>query len=110
MGHHGAFVHAVSRDRAAGERHGAPGLRAADERPTGERGKMLAGELYDPLDPDVVARRMRDLGARAVIGAGSVVTRDVPEDVFAAGNPCRVIRSIADQQTPPLANSPRYDT
>jgi maltose O-acetyltransferase len=36
------------------------------------------------------------IGSRAVIGAGSVVTRDVPEGVFAAGNPCRVIREIAD--------------
>lgn len=35
------------------------------------------------------------IGSRTVIGAGSVVTRDVPDDVFAAGNPCRVIRSIA---------------
>ena len=35
------------------------------------------------------------IGARAVIGAGSVVTRDIPEGVFAAGNPCRVIRDIA---------------
>ena len=34
------------------------------------------------------------IGSRAVIGAGSVVTRDVPADVFAAGNPCRVIRTI----------------
>jgi len=34
------------------------------------------------------------VGARSVIGAGSVVTRDIPEDVFAAGNPCRVIRNI----------------
>ena len=33
------------------------------------------------------------IGDRAVIGAGSVVTRDVPGDVFAAGNPCRVIRT-----------------
>ena len=32
------------------------------------------------------------IGSRAVIGAGSVVTGDVPEGVFAAGNPCRVIR------------------
>lgn len=36
------------------------------------------------------------VGSRAVIGAGSVVTRDVPEGVFAAGNPCRVIRAITD--------------
>ena len=34
------------------------------------------------------------VGARSVIGAGSVVTRDVPEGVVAAGNPCRVIRSL----------------
>lgn len=36
------------------------------------------------------------IGARSVIGAGSVVTRDIPEDVFAAGNPCRVIRPLID--------------
>ena len=34
------------------------------------------------------------IGSRAVIGAGSVVTRDIPADVFAAGNPCRVIRAL----------------
>ncbi len=34
------------------------------------------------------------IGSRSVIGAGSVVTRDVPEGMFAAGNPCRVIREI----------------
>jgi maltose O-acetyltransferase len=34
------------------------------------------------------------IGSRAVIGAGSVVTRDIPDQVFAAGNPCRVIRSL----------------
>lgn len=36
------------------------------------------------------------IGDRAVIGAGSVVTRDVPAGVFAAGNPCRVIREITE--------------
>lgn len=35
------------------------------------------------------------IGDRSVIGAGSVVTRDIPADVFAAGNPCQVIRSLA---------------
>jgi maltose O-acetyltransferase len=34
------------------------------------------------------------IGSRAVIGAGSVVTRDIPPSVLAAGNPCRVIRQI----------------
>jgi maltose O-acetyltransferase len=33
------------------------------------------------------------IGSRTVIGAGSVVTHDIPNDVFAAGNPCRTIRS-----------------
>lgn len=34
------------------------------------------------------------IGSRSVIGAGSVVTRDIPAGVFAAGNPCRIIRSL----------------
>lgn len=34
------------------------------------------------------------IGARSVIGGGSVVTKPIPADVFAAGNPCRVIREI----------------
>jgi maltose O-acetyltransferase len=37
-----------------------------------------------------------NVGSRSVIGAGSVVTRDIPEGVFAAGNPCRVIRAITE--------------
>ncbi len=32
------------------------------------------------------------IGDDAVIGAGAVVTRDVPAKVFAAGNPCRVLK------------------
>jgi maltose O-acetyltransferase len=34
------------------------------------------------------------IGSRSIIGAGSVVSRDVPDGVFAAGNPCRVIRPV----------------
>jgi maltose O-acetyltransferase len=34
------------------------------------------------------------IGDRSVIGAGSVVTKVIPADVIAAGNPCRVLRSI----------------
>ncbi len=39
------------------------------------------------------------IGDGAVIGAGSVVTRDIPANVFAAGNPCRVIREVADNDS-----------
>jgi maltose O-acetyltransferase len=35
------------------------------------------------------------IGERSVIGAGSVVTRPIPPDVFAAGNPCHVIRALS---------------
>jgi maltose O-acetyltransferase len=34
------------------------------------------------------------IGDRSIIGAGSVVTKDIPSDVIAAGNPCKVIRKI----------------
>jgi maltose O-acetyltransferase len=38
------------------------------------------------------------IGDCSVIGAGSVVTKDIPPDVFAAGNPCRVIRSLQEEK------------
>jgi maltose O-acetyltransferase len=34
------------------------------------------------------------IGDRAIIGAGSVVTKDIPSDVIAAGNPCKIIRTL----------------
>lgn len=34
------------------------------------------------------------IGANTVVGAGSVVTRDLPDRVLAVGNPCRVIRDL----------------
>lgn len=37
------------------------------------------------------------IGDNAVIGAGSVVTKDVPDNMIAAGNPCKVIRKITDE-------------
>lgn len=35
------------------------------------------------------------IGDRSIIGAGSVVTKDIPADSIAVGNPCRIIRSLA---------------
>ena len=37
------------------------------------------------------------IGNDTIIGAGSVVTRDIPSGVIAAGNPCRVLREITDK-------------
>ena len=39
------------------------------------------------------------IGDNCVIGAGSVVTRDIPENSFAAGVPCRVIREITEKDS-----------
>lgn len=37
------------------------------------------------------------IGDNVVIGSGAVVTKDIPSNVIAAGNPCRVIREITDE-------------
>ena len=36
------------------------------------------------------------IGDNVVIGAGSVVTKDIPSNVVAAGNPCRVLRQVSE--------------
>lgn len=42
------------------------------------------------------------IGENSIIGAGSVVTRDIPANVVAVGNPCRVIREIPVTAAPPV--------
>ena len=37
------------------------------------------------------------VGSNVVIGAGSVVSKDIPDNTIAAGNPCKVIREITDE-------------
>jgi galactoside O-acetyltransferase len=37
------------------------------------------------------------IGDDTVIGAGSVVTRDIPSNVVAVGNPCRVVREVGER-------------
>ena len=37
------------------------------------------------------------IGERAIVGAGSLVTKDVPRDTIVAGNPARVIKSIEEE-------------
>lgn len=37
------------------------------------------------------------IGSNTIIGAGSVVNKDIPDGVIAVGNPCKVIREITDE-------------
>ncbi|MFT3775340.1 MAG: sugar O-acetyltransferase [Minicystis sp.] len=73
-------------------------LRAAERRTGLELGRPI--EIGDDVwvgGGAILCPGVR-IGARSVIGAGSVVTRDVPEGVLAVGNPCRVVRAIEDDR------------
>jgi acetyltransferase-like isoleucine patch superfamily enzyme len=37
------------------------------------------------------------IGERSIVGAGSVVTKDVPPDVIVVGNPARILRAISSE-------------
>lgn len=67
----------------------------------GERAVVIAhatlcgGVVVGPdarIAPNAVVREQRTIGARAVVGLGAVVTKDVPDDAVVAGNPARPLR------------------
>lgn len=49
------------------------------------------------------------IGDNAVIGAGSVVSKDIPNNVIAVGNPCKVIREINDNDLDYLYKNVKFD-
>ena len=49
------------------------------------------------------------IGDNTVIGAGSVVTKDIPANVVAAGNPCRVLRQIDERDETFYFKDHRFD-
>lgn len=49
------------------------------------------------------------IGSNVVIGAGSVVTKDIPDWTIAAGNPCRVIRKITEEDKKKLFHKEEVD-
>ncbi len=49
------------------------------------------------------------IGKNSVIGAGSVVTRDIPENVVAVGNPCRIMRPIGEKDRETFFRQERID-
>ena len=49
------------------------------------------------IAPFVFIDRDVEIGDGCVIGAGSVVTRDIPPHTLAVGNPCRPVRGLDDE-------------
>lgn len=49
------------------------------------------------------------IGENSVIGAGSVVTKDIPANVIAVGNPCKVLREITDRDAEYYYGDRRFD-
>lgn len=48
------------------------------------------------LGGNVVINPGIKIGDNTVIGSGSIITKDIPDNVLAVGNPCRVVRQITD--------------
>ncbi len=49
------------------------------------------------IGANVVVNPGVTIGSNCVIGSGSVVTKDIPDNTVAVGNPCRVLRDITDE-------------
>ena len=49
------------------------------------------------------------IGKNVVIGAGSIVTKDIPDNVLAVGNPCRVLREVSDHDREYYYKSDKID-
>ena len=49
------------------------------------------------------------IGDNSVIGAGSIVTKDIPANVIAVGNPCKVLREITDRDAEYYYGDRRFD-
>lgn len=68
-----------------------PTLRLASTVPAGAA-RSIGRRVW--LGGDVKVLAGVTIGDNTIIGAGSVVTKDIPSGVIAAGNPCRVLRVI----------------
>lgn len=60
-------------------------------------GKPITIEDGVWIGGDVKVLQGVTIGKNSIIGAGSIVNKDIPENVIAAGNPCKVIRPLSDK-------------
>jgi maltose O-acetyltransferase len=74
-------------------------LEAATRRAGWESGEPITIDDGAWLGSGVIVCPGVHIGKNAVVGAGSVVTKDIPPNVLAVGNPCRVIRELNDSDS-----------
>lgn len=63
-----------------------------DPRTSAPRPVVIGDNVW--LGANVVVMKGVHIGCNSVIGMNSVVTKDIPDNVIAGGNPCKVIKSI----------------
>ena len=51
------------------------------------------------IGSDVTILKGVTIGNNSVIGSGSVVVNSIPDNMIAAGNPCKIIKSLIDEKT-----------
>ena len=71
--------------------------------------KIKIGDNCQMLGGNTVICPGVHIGDNVVIGAGSVVTKDIPDWCIAAGNPCKVIRKITDEDKKKLFRDEEID-
>ena len=65
--------------------------------------------LFRSLGANVVVLPGVTIGENSVIGAGSVVTKDIPANVVAFGSPCKVYREINERDAEYYFKDRRFD-
>ena len=60
--------------------------------PTGVRAVVIEDDVW--IGANAIILKGVTIGARSIVGAGAVVSRDVPPDCVVAGNPARVVKEL----------------
>ena len=88
---------------------GHPVLPELREEPTLQFNKDVHIEECVWIGAGVIVLPGVTIGRNSVIGAGSVVTKDIPENVVAVGNPCRVMRLIGEKDRETFFRNEKID-